>query len=192
MNKYILIGLPGSGKSTLGKRLANELQIPFFDTDKMAFEKIPIRDPFIRMLPFYYMQFREEEYRAMVELAALEGPAVIATGAEVALRPECAAIMPGMGKIIHLQREPENIIADIRSRERVLTYVVTNGERAPVSVSEEMVRLYALELKHYGVLAEWSINNNGSEAEGLTKLMGLVRAENRMDLAGQQREFHLA
>jgi shikimate kinase len=33
--KIILIGLPGSGKTTIGKELASKLNVPFFDLDKV-------------------------------------------------------------------------------------------------------------------------------------------------------------
>ena len=33
MSSIVLVGMPGSGKSTLGRLLANELQMPFADTD---------------------------------------------------------------------------------------------------------------------------------------------------------------
>ncbi|MGL4943940.1 MAG: shikimate kinase, partial [Thermoguttaceae bacterium] len=41
-NKYILIGIPNSGKSTLGRRAADCLKLPFFDTDVMACERLEI------------------------------------------------------------------------------------------------------------------------------------------------------
>ena len=40
MTKYLLIGAPHCGKTTLGRRVSELLQIPFFDTDVMAKEKM--------------------------------------------------------------------------------------------------------------------------------------------------------
>ena len=39
MSRLILIGAPGSGKSTVGKALANHLNLPFIDTDALIEEK---------------------------------------------------------------------------------------------------------------------------------------------------------
>jgi shikimate kinase len=38
-NSLILIGMPGCGKSTLGKRVANMLQLPFVDTDRVLWDQ---------------------------------------------------------------------------------------------------------------------------------------------------------
>jgi len=38
--KIVLIGLPGSGKSTLGKQLSLKLQCPFYDLDELIVEEI--------------------------------------------------------------------------------------------------------------------------------------------------------
>ena len=35
-----LIGLPGSGKSTVGRQLARRLQLPFFDSDQVIEQQI--------------------------------------------------------------------------------------------------------------------------------------------------------
>ena len=37
--KYYLIGLPGSGKSTIGRELAHELNFKFVDTDRLIKKK---------------------------------------------------------------------------------------------------------------------------------------------------------
>ena len=39
MSRLVLIGAPGSGKSTVGKALANHLNLPFVDTDALIEEK---------------------------------------------------------------------------------------------------------------------------------------------------------
>ena len=39
MSRLVLIGAPGSGKSTVGKALANHLNLPFIDTDALIEEK---------------------------------------------------------------------------------------------------------------------------------------------------------
>lgn len=43
-----LIGMPGSGKTTIGKQLAEKLQIPFFDTDEIisSLEEMSVNDIF--------------------------------------------------------------------------------------------------------------------------------------------------
>ena len=47
---FSLIGLPGSGKSTVGRQLARRLQLPFFDSDQVIEERLgcPIRQYFER------------------------------------------------------------------------------------------------------------------------------------------------
>ncbi len=45
-----LIGLPGSGKSTVGRQLARRLQLPFFDSDQVIEQQLgcSIREYFER------------------------------------------------------------------------------------------------------------------------------------------------
>ncbi|RZL69986.1 MAG: shikimate kinase, partial [Rhodococcus sp. (in: high G+C Gram-positive bacteria)] len=46
----VLVGLPGSGKSSVGRRLAQRLDLPFFDSDTVIEQRIgcTIRDFFAR------------------------------------------------------------------------------------------------------------------------------------------------
>jgi shikimate kinase len=63
-SKIILIGMPGSGKTTLGLGLSKELSLPFFDLDKIIEdqEKQSIKEVFAA---------KGEEYFRKVEAAAL-------------------------------------------------------------------------------------------------------------------------
>ena len=84
VNTIILIGPMGSGKTTLGKKLAKELDLPFSDTDKLvAREHGAIVDIFAK---FGEEHFRTLETGALIK--ALEVGGVIATGGGVVLSEE--------------------------------------------------------------------------------------------------------
>ena len=107
MKKIILIGIPGCGKSTLGKRLAKVLKIPCFDTDLLMINKIDPNRPQDLFLMAFNGQFIVSQIEIMNKLAKKKGKAIISTGAEVALIPECAGLMKKIGVIIHIRRDPE-------------------------------------------------------------------------------------
>lgn len=79
MVKIYLIGMPGSGKSTLGSKLAAELLLPFVDLDKEIenHEQKSIPDIFSQNGEDY---FRLAESRALHEWAAAAQGFVMATG----------------------------------------------------------------------------------------------------------------
>ena len=79
MKKHILlVGLPGSGKTTVGRQVAEHLGAAFIDTDNMIVRKMQM--PITRIFgEFGEPKFRELEREAMA--AALEGPpSIIAPG----------------------------------------------------------------------------------------------------------------
>lgn len=75
----VLVGLPGSGKSTLGRVIANAFGYLFIDLDTAIEEKeqMWVTDIFSRKGEAY---FREVEAGTLRELLNLPGPLVIATG----------------------------------------------------------------------------------------------------------------
>ena len=77
MKNIVLIGMPGCGKSTFGKRLARRLGCKFYDADDVLEqrEQRTIKDFFAESED----AFRAAETRTLAYLAELEG-AVIATG----------------------------------------------------------------------------------------------------------------
>ena len=181
MNKFILIGIPNCGKSTLGRLAAESLLLPFFDTDLLAVEKMKLDHPSDLFRFSSKRRFLTEQYNVMGELAQLENIAIIATGAEAALMPECAEIMKKMGTIIHIKRKPEKLLADYRNsgKRGIIMRQIKNGEEKPeeIDMQEEAIKLYAKESIKYEELANLTLENNGSEDEGLENLIKLIIGE---------------
>lgn len=86
MNRHVvLVGLPGCGKSTVGPRVADALDLPFVDLDQAITRRMGM--PVERIFgEFGEARFRELEREAMAEL--VEGPAaVVAPGGGWAAQP---------------------------------------------------------------------------------------------------------
>ena len=103
----VLIGMPGSGKSTIGKALAQKLGRYFIDTDDVITEKHGvISDIFAGKGEEY---FRDIETLAVKETAK-KGGIVIATGGGAILRKENVTALKQNGVVFFLNRPLEDII----------------------------------------------------------------------------------
>ena len=104
----VLIGMPSSGKSTVGRLLARELKKDFFDSDAEILERIkmPIRDFFAK---FGEAEFRKIEKGVIGELSQKSG-AVIATGGGVILDSDNIRALKRNGTLIFLNRALGNLL----------------------------------------------------------------------------------
>jgi shikimate kinase len=82
----ILIGLPGSGKSTVGQQVAEALGAPLFEIDSLLVREMgmPVEQIFGMVGE---SRFREMEHKAVLAAAAAEEPAVIVPGGGWAAQP---------------------------------------------------------------------------------------------------------
>jgi shikimate kinase len=100
----VLVGLPGAGKSTVGKLLAHRLQRPFVDGDE-AIE----RRTGMTVAQIFATQgedaFRELEQGVTREVAAAM-PTVFAPGGGWITRPQTAAILRPQAQVVWLQVSP--------------------------------------------------------------------------------------
>ena len=175
-NKFILVGIPGCGKSTLGQRAADILQLPFYDTDIMACERLGIGNPLDHFRANFNGSFMRAQWEVVYDLAKLDSEAVIATGAEVALMPGCDVRLRRMGTVIHVRRNTETILADIEKDDKQPVLCdVNNGTE--IAMQAKAVELYALEIPQYEALADLTLDNNGSEDEALENLIALIKQE---------------
>ena len=175
MNKYFLIGIPNCGKSTLGRRAADELRLPFFDTDVMACEKLGTRHVIDQIRATMNGSMTAAQQKVVDELAALDSDAIIATGAEIALMPRCAILLRKAGTVIHVLREPEIILADMRNTGGSKWVMQDKDSGEEIVMRERAVELYAQDISQYNALADVKFENNGSEDAGVEKLIALIR-----------------
>lgn len=101
------IGLPGSGKSTVGRQLARRLRIPFFDSDRVIEERLG------RTIKEYFAlegeaRFRDLESSVIDELTQIP-KAVLSTGGGAVILPANRSNLHSRGHVIYLKSAPEEL-----------------------------------------------------------------------------------
>ena len=108
----VLIGLPGSGKSTVGRQLARRLGLPFVDSDHVIEERLgcSIRE--------YFEREGEERFRdleeSVIDDLTLQHQGVLATGGGAVLRPANRSRLHERGRVIYLRSTPEDVFRRLR------------------------------------------------------------------------------
>ena len=130
----ILTGFMGTGKTTIGKRLAKQLDYDFLDTDDMIVERAG------RSIPEIFAElgetaFREMEAAVVRDITQMQGQ-VVATGGRLMLDPDNAAALTKTGRVFCLIATPEEIL------DRVTTD--TGHERPLLAVDNPMARIVEL------------------------------------------------
>ncbi|WP_299787463.1 shikimate kinase [Ramlibacter sp.] len=127
-----LVGMPGSGKSTVGRQLARRLRLPFFDSDHVIEERLgcSIRE--------YFAQageeaFRDREQQVLSDLAQGRD-AVIATGGGAVLREANRTCLREGGKVVYLRSTPEDLFRRLRH----------DTQRPLLQVADPLAKLRAL------------------------------------------------
>ena len=103
----VLIGMPGCGKSTVGKQLAKRYGRTLIDTDQLVLE-MSGESPASLIASRGEAAFRELESEA-VRRAATQSGVVIATGGGVVLREENVRRLRRNGRLLFLDRPPEQL-----------------------------------------------------------------------------------
>ncbi len=111
VGNLILIGMPGAGKTTVGRLLAARLGWAFLDTD--AWLETRHGQSLATLLADRGLAgFRELEAQAVLE-HPVSGPAVIATGGSVIYSAEAMRKLARLGTVVFLDCPPEVIIARV-------------------------------------------------------------------------------
>lgn len=152
----VLIGMPSSGKTTVGRILAEKCGKQLADTDEYIVRKIgmPISDFFTK---HGEAEFRKIEKETVAELSAMGGR-IIATGGGAVLDAENVRALKQNGVLVFLDRRPENLIA--------------TDDRPLASRRSALEKLYAERYDIYCAAAELHIDANTTpeaEADAILK-----------------------
>ena len=144
MKNIVLIGMPGCGKTTFGRALAERLHRPFIDADAYLEEKEG------RTIQSFFAEsekaFRDAEERTVEDLSARQG-LIIATGGGAVLREDNRLLLRCSGTVFWLDRP----LADIMSTDfQTGRPLLTAGRKALERLAAERRALYAA-CAHYRI-----------------------------------------
>jgi len=107
-----LIGLPGAGKSTLGRQLARRLHKRFVDADAVLEERLGVSIPTIFEIEGE-AGFRDREQAMLAELIVAEG-IVLSTGGGVVIRAHNRDLLRQNGTVMYLHAAPRALWERVR------------------------------------------------------------------------------
>ena len=135
-SNIVLIGMPGCGKTTVGKILSKQLRIEFYDMDEYIEKKTS--QTVSELFENGEEYFRDIETQACRDLVQKKN-ILISTGGGVVKRKENIDILKKGSTIIFLDRPVENILEDVDVSKRPL---LKDGKQKVLNLYEERYELY--------------------------------------------------
>lgn len=164
LNMHIfLIGMAGAGKTSLGRRLASNMNLPFVDTDQRLSEimGMSVIEIFQTLGEAF---FRNAEAGVLMELIG-KPPCVVSTGGGLPTSQENVLLMKNHGIIIHIDRPLDQILSDIKMERRP---TLAGGSY------ENVIDQYNERIGHYRACADYRLDNSHGFAVGLQTLTQMV------------------
>ena len=104
----VLVGLMGSGKTTVGRRLAHELNQDFFDTDHEIIDKTGVTIDHIFDIEGED-GFRERESKILENLCQMSN-IILATGGGIVIKPKNREILKNSGLVVYLSSSVDQLL----------------------------------------------------------------------------------
>lgn len=157
MSNIVLVGMPGCGKSTVGRALSRALGRPLLDADRQIERESKMPIPVI----FDHegeAGFRKRETEILAELGKGSG-AVIATGGGCVTRPENYPLLHQNGYIVWLKRDLSKLPSDGR----------------PLSQRNSAETLYEQRKDKYAAFADLIVDNDGPLDHTISQILEALK-----------------
>ncbi|MCF0148411.1 MAG: shikimate kinase [Clostridium sp.] len=163
-NIILLIGMPGCGKTTIGRIISKKLGYKFCDMDSYIqdISKSTIKELFAKGEDY----FRDFETRACKELSTIKENIIISSGGGVVKRKENIDYFKEDGIIIFIDRQVEDIIKDVDTDSRPL-------------LKDGRTKLYNLYSERYNLYKDYSkyrISNNKDIEEVINDIIEIINS----------------
>lgn len=157
----VIIGMPGSGKTTIGSLVADKLNMKFIDMDKDLVKKENMT--ISEMFAISEEYFRNAESNYTKELSK-ENSLVLSTGGGIIKRKENIDYLKQNSVVIFLNRSPENIISDVDIKTRPLLK----------ESIDNVYKLYKERIHLYKKYCDIEIFNDTTILEAVEKIVSAV------------------
>ncbi|MBE6052907.1 MAG: shikimate kinase [Clostridium sartagoforme] len=163
-NIVLLIGMPGCGKTTIGKEVSKKINYKFYDMDSYIedISKSTVKELFEKSEDF----FRDYETRACKELSSIRENIIISTGGGVVKRKENIDYFKENGIIIFIDRPIEHIVKDVDTYSRPL---LKDG-------ISKLYNLYAERYNLYKDFAQYRITNDESIEIAINNIIEIIKS----------------
>ena len=153
MKNIVLIGMPGCGKSTIGKLLAQELNREFVDADAEIIKEagMPIPEIFQK---YGEDTFRKIETQVLAKLGQ-KSCLVIATGGGCVTRAENYPLLHQNGTIYWIKRDISSLPTDGR----------------PLSQADKLEQMYQIRKPLYEQFADFAVENDSTPEDAVAKIL---------------------
>ena len=159
LDNIFFVGLMGAGKTTIGRLIAKQLGMVFYDSDHEVERKTGVKIPLIFELEGE-AGFRKRETSTIEELGQLKN-IVMATGGGAVLLPENRELLKNNGIIIYLRGNVHDLW--LRTRNDKTRPLLQGG-----NIKQKLERLYIERDPIYTALADLIVDTGAQSAAEIT------------------------
>ena len=137
MKNIILIGMPGCGKTTIGKKLSEKLGSSFLDSDQYIEETQKMT------IPQIFEKFGEDHFRKMetdaLKVLSKKSAIILSTGGGIVERTENIDILKNSGIVVFINRPLDILLSTVDTQKRPL---LKDGRDKLKALYERRIDLY--------------------------------------------------